>query len=332
MNRLLWCDNLKAFAIAFVVLGHCRLIQEMPMLFSGIYAFHMPLFFIISGFFVKECQVDDSTMHGRKMLIINELSLVIPYLVTCFLISVYMLTCRESSVGDELKRVFWASGTQGGPISFFHEYPTVAAIWFLPALAVGRMLYGATIRQKRRSWMNLLIASTYLLLAFIAIRFIRLPLSFLTGCSVVIFLYVGNKLRKFDFFPAIKTWILLLGGFIALWLTVKAGFNVASIVLYGHFPLGLVESIAVSIAIICLTQRYCNFENKVVSYIGRNTLTILCIHTLMDFFLLKEVTLVPSSKYFLPFEFLIRFSYILVLTFLWKKIKDNFPYKLNQVK
>lgn len=72
MNRLLWCDNLKAFAIAFVVLGHCRLIQEMPMLFSGIYAFHMPLFFIISGFFVKECQVSDSAIRG-KMLIINQL-------------------------------------------------------------------------------------------------------------------------------------------------------------------------------------------------------------------------------------------------------------------
>ena len=268
-------------------------------------------------------------LGGGKILITNQLQLLKPYFVTCFLISVYMLTCQESSLGDELKRVLWASATQGGPVSLFHEYPTVAAVWFLPALAVGRMLYGATIRQKRRSWMNLLIAFAYLLLAFIAIRFIRLPFSFLTGCSVVIFLYVGNKLRKFNFLPAIKTWIFLLGGFIALWLTVKAGFNVASIVLYGHFPLGLVGSVAVSIAIICLIQRYCNFENKVVSYIGRNTLTILCIHTLMDFFLLKEVALVPDSKYFLPFEFLIRFSYILVLTFLWKKIKDNFPYKLN---
>lgn len=32
MNRLLWCDNLKAFAVALVVLGHCRLIQEMRQL------------------------------------------------------------------------------------------------------------------------------------------------------------------------------------------------------------------------------------------------------------------------------------------------------------
>lgn len=78
--------------------------------------------------------------------------------------------------------------------------------------------------------------------------------------------------------------MLLLGGFVALWLTVKARFNVAGIVLYGHSPLELIGSVAVSIAIICLAQRYCNFENKVVSYIGRNTLTIFCIHTLMYFF------------------------------------------------
>lgn len=52
--RIQYLDNLKGFAILLVVLGHCVQstvtgYDDNP-IFKVIYSFHMPLFFMISGY------------------------------------------------------------------------------------------------------------------------------------------------------------------------------------------------------------------------------------------------------------------------------------------
>lgn len=60
-NRIEWIDALKGFAILTVVIGHCadgilsagmytQYKTELEALYDLIYSFHMPLFFIVSGF------------------------------------------------------------------------------------------------------------------------------------------------------------------------------------------------------------------------------------------------------------------------------------------
>lgn len=49
-GRFPWVDHLKALGILLVVAGHCRLSQEQH---RWIYAFHMPLFFMLSGFLLS---------------------------------------------------------------------------------------------------------------------------------------------------------------------------------------------------------------------------------------------------------------------------------------
>ena len=60
-NRIEWIDALKGFAIFSVVLGHCvtdsmssntfpEYAATLKIIYDFIYSFHMPLFFIISGF------------------------------------------------------------------------------------------------------------------------------------------------------------------------------------------------------------------------------------------------------------------------------------------
>ena len=48
LNSFNWVSSLKGFAIILVVLGHIS-----SPLSSFIYSFHMPLFFIVSGFFLN---------------------------------------------------------------------------------------------------------------------------------------------------------------------------------------------------------------------------------------------------------------------------------------
>lgn len=49
-TRKIWADNAKFIGIALMILGHCPLSNEAFLDF--IYSFHMPLFFILSVFFV----------------------------------------------------------------------------------------------------------------------------------------------------------------------------------------------------------------------------------------------------------------------------------------
>lgn len=52
-NRIPFWDTLKGILIIFVVFGHCGTAVGNQLL-SVIYAFHMPLFILISGYFSKK--------------------------------------------------------------------------------------------------------------------------------------------------------------------------------------------------------------------------------------------------------------------------------------
>lgn len=79
MKRVLYIDNLKAFAILLVILGHVIQRTDVDydnnLVFRYIYSFHMPLFMFLSGFFVSEKKSIGNTVRLRAR------SLIIPFIV-----------------------------------------------------------------------------------------------------------------------------------------------------------------------------------------------------------------------------------------------------------
>ena len=69
-NRIVYIDIIKGIAIILVIMGH--VLSDPSLLRNAIYTFHMPLFFIISGYFLKF----KSENAFRK----NFRSLLVPYL------------------------------------------------------------------------------------------------------------------------------------------------------------------------------------------------------------------------------------------------------------
>lgn len=65
-GRLLYWDTLKGILIILVVFGHCGTSVGQNLL-SVIYAFHMPLFVLVSGYFSKRSNIGDG---GYKRLLI----------------------------------------------------------------------------------------------------------------------------------------------------------------------------------------------------------------------------------------------------------------------
>lgn len=78
MGRLRYIDNIKGFAICLVILGHITQFNEnLSNLTNWIYSFHIPLFFIVSGYL--------SSLSNTKISILNMInkkwkSLMVPYI------------------------------------------------------------------------------------------------------------------------------------------------------------------------------------------------------------------------------------------------------------
>lgn len=54
MERIGYIDTAKAVGIILVFMGHCSNVVSIPYLHNFIYSFHMPLFFVLAGWFIKE--------------------------------------------------------------------------------------------------------------------------------------------------------------------------------------------------------------------------------------------------------------------------------------
>lgn len=90
-----WIDTCCGIRILSVVLGHCN-----PPFRNLIYAFHMPLFFILSGYLYKEGKpVAD---YGKRML----RRYITPYFILCFINLLFVILETDGCGDCQLLRVW----------------------------------------------------------------------------------------------------------------------------------------------------------------------------------------------------------------------------------
>lgn len=121
-------DAVKAFAIWLVVLGHCvQYLSGLDFrndgLYQFIYSFHMPLFFMVSGFFFSTSMKLSSMEFLRK----KGISLLLP----CFVWGFIVACCRFQSLELLIRDIFL-------PI----QWP----FWFFKTLFVVQLIAYASLR------------------------------------------------------------------------------------------------------------------------------------------------------------------------------------------
>lgn len=79
-QHILYLDNLKGFATCLVVLGHCIQFStpnfDSHIAFRFIYSFHMPLFFMISGYVSYKAIVEWESVVYKRLY-----QLILPYVL-----------------------------------------------------------------------------------------------------------------------------------------------------------------------------------------------------------------------------------------------------------
>lgn len=221
-KRIETFDILKGMAIILVIIGHAHGLSvpikssAYYMLNEVIYSFHMPLFFLISGYFFKQ-------MDLKNCLKKNFSRLVIPYIFTCLVIiiiaagiSFFQNANVVASIYDWSIASLFGSGSWSGS-GLFADTKSIGALWFLLSLFWGLLFFTIIFNYKDK--LPLIISSIILLLVgIITAKFIRLPLSIQSGMVSVIFIYIGyyaktygllnRKYNPFVLFTMLIIWIV----------------------------------------------------------------------------------------------------------------------------
>lgn len=135
-------DLMKGIAILAMLCGHCIIPN---VLHSFIYIWHMPLFFIVSGYFYHP-------KSRTKCLKTSFLGLLVPYFLTCGIaLGVSLVLSMENS-----HKIFF--GTLGVSSEWFGSnaiigYGGNGPLWFLMALFWCRIIYDALRRIITNKWL-----------------------------------------------------------------------------------------------------------------------------------------------------------------------------------
>lgn len=320
-KRIQYIDHAKGLAILLMVLGH---IEIPEILKSEIYAFHMPLFFIVSGYFFKPelSIVDESKKLCR--------SLLMPYFVIAAFIRFIQFFSNHFNglpidVTDiiTLPLVAWKLN---GPME------SSGAIWFLVALFNAKLMM--RYLHNKRCGVAILMFLASLSICFSLFTGIVLPFCVQQGLMGSIFLYIGYQLKKNAVFDIVELqpWSVLLTSLfvVAIW-----GSKVGVAMRANGYGLGLfniLTSSVISILVILLMKRLEELHSKPITLLnnfliwcGRYSLIILCVHSIE----IRFVEVYFDSQLSFVLEFLIRIGYISVIT--WFILKINVLRKLFNV-
>lgn len=287
-HRVLWADYAKFIAIYFVVLGH----SDLPCgnFRNFIYLFHLPLFFLISGYF------DNSLKYTFKSFLIRNLKLlIVPYI--CFNIlcipfswtSVYMhpeLYPGIDSMEGYLLNPLCGIILGDDRVTSFSYLPC-GPLWFLIALFIMKFCFYHLCKLEGIVKYRLLYWCILIVLFPILFMYIgkRMTIYSLDSTLLAIPFYIIGYLMKKISFPPIQfdskfielilsvgiIFYILLVGLDNGYVDINGGVYGYSLIMF--YLNGVLASYLVLLLCTKLTKTI-----KLFQYIGANTIIILGVH------------------------------------------------------
>ena len=294
-NRLSYMDIAKGFGILCVIAGH----MGNETINRFVFSFHMPLFFLISGYFISErlCSSDLFKIRVRQ--------LIPPYIFTCLVvillstvktyIGVFVGTKSIQDIYSVLVKWVYASLYGAGtshetPFSIIH----IGAVWFL--LATISSNYFAKRADETRH--PILFVASVAFIGYVTSMFLWLPWSIQCGMTATPFVYFGMWLKESGFFDkSVKEQFPLFVVSFVAWTCEIIFSHPWMDIAQNRFPLGPIDFIGGGLSALCVIlivkyfyEKYdCKILSKGLTWFGRNSLIMLCFH-------LIELNCIPWSR------------------------------------
>lgn len=318
-------DIAKGIAIIAMIIGHLGM-KNLDMI---VYPFHMPLFFIISGYFISK--TDSFLRFVKKKL--N--GLILPYY------SCAVIICISSIITNEFVKIIHSSfkihsilswgfaAIYGAGTNYLlpKNIISIGGIWFLQALFIASVIVKLLdiLISNKYEYFKAIIVIFLAIASYVSSKYIWLPLNIQTGLFSTIYVYVGYFIKQRFNYETIKEKYLVNAKWFSIFTIIfvvsifleQGKFNIANLSIEAGI-IGIISSFSNSFLIIVVSSvikdHTSNFKNILI-WLGRNSLYILCVH-------IWQLDLVPNPigifEKILPifgFENVIIFSKILIVIF-----------------
>lgn len=304
-NRLPFIDIAKAFAIIFIVIGHSVAYSEhCSLVFKFVYSFHVFLFFFLSGYtfstnkkFIKFIK----TKFTRIMIpyYFWALAFLVPYVLLGDSIGASLSTTIQFNFKNTILDILYASGNglqQNRPL------------WFLPALFTTVCIYYLLVKltSKRKSH-SIILLVIMLTISFVCDKFLTVLLPIGINHFLIIgpIFYIGYLFNKFN----LKEYIFKHFYYIVIIAIIGTICSFTNIIIsYRALDFGCLWLAFSSGLLLSITTLYIAFKinkNKLLEYIGKNTMGILIFHKLLIVLFQSKLgiisRLMKSSNIFIEF-------------------------------
>jgi fucose 4-O-acetylase-like acetyltransferase len=195
-QRYNWIDWAKTIGILLVIMGHGGLVSDEYKQF--IYSFHMPLFFIISGYLFKSLPLKDRLKKDMH-------SLIIPYfIINGILFSVWFLGgyLLKSEYHWSLIPLIQRLGGFMLGLGYNTDFgkPVSTPTWFLVALFFVRIIATCLRKLEKHIFPQICFVFFTILLVWLLDKFsIRLYFSLNSTIMAIFFFYVGIWMRSIQY-------------------------------------------------------------------------------------------------------------------------------------
>ena len=282
-DRIEWIDYAKTLGIILVYIGHTGVPDEIK---SRIYLFHMPLFFMISGFLWNQDKYD--AMSFTEFVGKKASSYISPYIkigLVCLVLWGIMVNSIIFPFSEYwqtlLKYVFGLFVYSRGTVEFM---PQCSPIWFLTCLFCAEILFYLVMKTKK----PLILIIVCIGFAFLSQQLPKLYWNIDTAVVVVPFLYAGCMLRKY--LKIASKWIIalpvtLMGLFFIMSCNYWTDFDGNR---YHNVALMYLASFCCSISVMLLVKSlstwigYKSWGGQILSFIGNNTLFLMGYNYLIN--------------------------------------------------
>lgn len=287
-NRLLWLDIAKGITIILMVLGHSSLPEVLS---NFIYAFHMPLFFVASGY------TSNWKKTGIYQFACNKArTILIPFVTYSVILWVMTQFTSEAVNLLELLKKGWLSW----------------ALWFVPVLYVA-LVVCRVVFEFHNDKLRCLAVICLLLLGLVLSYFkFHLPWNISTVPIAVTYLYIGSLFNSYKICERFHQWWLIILCFV---LTATVSYYWKLDLCFNKIlpiiPL-LIASLAGTYMVFCVSkfiEWHCSFLSKVMTRIGRETFVILALSQVIIVLINNYLFVNAAVKYLLLVFALVLFSF-----------------------
>lgn len=326
-KRLEWIDMCRGIVMILVVLGH-TLTYNSNLRFI-IFTFHMPVLFVISGYVFKPRNLQSSVPKYAKRLLVPMYlagAALLIYRVIRMCIENQTFTDISYWIKRTITAVLFASGVDMP--KGFPGVHTFGMLWFLAAMFWAMILMVIIFNRIHKDIIRALVCLLGTLAGMVISYYIWLPMNFDIALIVLTYLYIGHFMKKMDL-EKLKIMLPVIIVCVIIWVVnyVNGGKIELAQRKFTIPVLSYLASIAGS-AIVMYLSKIVYRKNRmtdILSFIGRNSMTVLVIHFIDSNMIPWEYILKgnPSGKKYIIAWFALRMIFIMIVLTAWVWLKEK---------